>query len=38
VDDFKNVIESTEKSVAIKLNLNIQKQIEENRKKTCADH
>jgi len=32
-DDFKNVVESTEKSVAVKLNLNIQKQIEENRKK-----
>lgn len=32
-DDFKNIVESTEKSVAVKLNLNVQKQIEENRKK-----
>lgn len=32
-DDFKNVVESAEKSVVVKLNLNVQKQIEENRKK-----
>jgi len=32
-DDFKNVVESAEKSVAVKFNLNVQKQIEENRKK-----
>lgn len=33
MDDFKNVVESAEKSVDFKFNLNVQKQIELNRKK-----
>lgn len=33
MDNFTNVVESAEKSIAVKLNLNTQKQIEENRKK-----
>jgi len=33
VDDFKNFVESAENSVVVKLNLNVQKQIEENLKK-----
>lgn len=32
MDNFTNVVESAEKSIAVKLNLNTQKQIEENRK------
>jgi len=32
-DDFKNVVECDERYVAVKLNLNVQKQIKENHKK-----